>query len=431
MAEIIIAGAGHGGLTAAYNFARNGYSVTVYEKKQRSELGYGWKDSMSPSAFNFAGMPMPAKKVFSAGIPNSYYSPSAETKLLPQAPVNHSIYIERKDLYDILIENCESVGVKFNYGVNIRSATVSGDRVTGIMIEKDGEISEVKGDLVIDAAGTDSPVRSSLPASVGIRNSMEDNEIYYVYRAVFSRKTDESLDPPYGIFFYRYGRPGLDWIICEENSIDILVGKFGKMTMDEVEESIADFKQTYGFIGDDIISGGGPIYRIPVRKTLPLIVADGYALVGDSAAMAEPLSGSGITMSMKAGKMLADAFIEDYSEDFSAARLWKYQYRYFSEIGNRYLSQDIYRNALCQLTTEDIEYLIREKIITLKEIAGEGSYVVNDIIDKIKGIGGRRSVIPVFVKAGTAIAAASRAAKSMPRDYDKDKVTEWAALYGK
>ncbi|MBQ1553627.1 MAG: NAD(P)-binding protein, partial [Clostridia bacterium] len=77
MAEIIIAGAGHGGLTAAYNFARNGYSVTVYEKKQRSELGYGWKDSMSPSAFNFCGMPMPEKKVFTPGVPNCYYSPSA------------------------------------------------------------------------------------------------------------------------------------------------------------------------------------------------------------------------------------------------------------------------------------------------------------------------------------------------------------------
>lgn len=431
MAEIIIAGAGHGGLTAAYNFARNGYSVTVYEKKQRSELGYGWKDSMSPSAFNFCGMPMPEKKVFTPGVPNCYYSPSAEIKLLPTDPVNYSKYIDRKDLYDILIENCESVGVKFNYGANIRNATVSGDRVTGIMIEKDGALSEVKGDLIIDAAGVDSPVRTSLPASVGIQNILADNEVFYVYRAIFDRKTDESLDPPYGVFFYRQDRPGIDWIVCEENSIDILVGKFGKMTMDEVDASIADFRERYGFIGDNMISGGGGIYRIPVRKTLPLIVANGYALVGDSAAMAEPLSGSGITMSMKAGKMLADAFIVDYSEDFSAARLWRYQYRYFNEIGNGYLSQDIYRSALVQMTSDDIEYLLREKIITIKEIEGAGSYVFNDIADKVRGIGGRRSLIPIFVRAGAALAAAGRTAKAMPSTYDKDAVTEWAALYGK
>ena len=41
---------------------------------------------------------------------------------------------------------------------------------------------------------------------------------------------------------------------------------------------------------------------------LPMIVADGYAAVGDSAAMTIPLNGSGINLSMNAGKLLADHF---------------------------------------------------------------------------------------------------------------------------
>ena len=38
--KIIVAGAGHGGLSAAILLARSGYDVTVVEQKERSELMY-------------------------------------------------------------------------------------------------------------------------------------------------------------------------------------------------------------------------------------------------------------------------------------------------------------------------------------------------------------------------------------------------------
>ena len=37
MKKIIVAGAGHGGLTAAFMLAEQGYDVTVFEAKKRSE----------------------------------------------------------------------------------------------------------------------------------------------------------------------------------------------------------------------------------------------------------------------------------------------------------------------------------------------------------------------------------------------------------
>ena len=50
---------------------------------------------------------------------------------------------------------------------------------------------------------------------------------------------------------------------------------------------------------------------IPVRQPLAVMIADGYAAIGDSAFMAIPINGSGIGCSMRAGKMLADAVIAD------------------------------------------------------------------------------------------------------------------------
>ena len=42
--KVIVAGAGHGGLVAASKLAKFGYDVSVYEKKQREELGHDWED---------------------------------------------------------------------------------------------------------------------------------------------------------------------------------------------------------------------------------------------------------------------------------------------------------------------------------------------------------------------------------------------------
>ena len=44
MKNIIVAGAGHGGLIAAAKLAEKGYNVTVYEKNAREELGHDWED---------------------------------------------------------------------------------------------------------------------------------------------------------------------------------------------------------------------------------------------------------------------------------------------------------------------------------------------------------------------------------------------------
>ena len=37
--KIIVAGAGHGGIVAAYYLALEGYDVTVYEKGKKGKLG--------------------------------------------------------------------------------------------------------------------------------------------------------------------------------------------------------------------------------------------------------------------------------------------------------------------------------------------------------------------------------------------------------
>ena len=42
--KIIVAGGGHGGITAGMLLAKHGYDVTVYEKNTRENMGHDWTD---------------------------------------------------------------------------------------------------------------------------------------------------------------------------------------------------------------------------------------------------------------------------------------------------------------------------------------------------------------------------------------------------
>ena len=49
--KIIVAGGGHGGITAGMLLAANGYDVTVYEKNSRENMGHDWTDLFDKKAF--------------------------------------------------------------------------------------------------------------------------------------------------------------------------------------------------------------------------------------------------------------------------------------------------------------------------------------------------------------------------------------------
>jgi flavin-dependent dehydrogenase len=64
-----------------------------------------------------------------------------------------------------------------------------------------------------------------------------------------------------------------------------------------------------------------------------MMVFDGYAAIGDSAFMTVPIIGSGIANSLKAARMLADTILADRDGAYDFEHLWKYQTRYYKNIG--------------------------------------------------------------------------------------------------
>ena len=109
---------------------------------------------------------------------------------------------------------------------------------------------------------------------------------------------------------------GISWIASEDDHTDLLIGRFEDFDMAEVERFSDVLRETNPRLGRERVRGG-QFVEIPVRQPLAMMVADGYAAIGDSAFMTVPMIGSGIANSLKASRALADAVTADSECAFS------------------------------------------------------------------------------------------------------------------
>lgn len=427
MKKIIVTGAGLGGLTAAANLAKNGYDVTVIEQKERTELGYDWRDTLVKDVFVRSGVQKPSETHFEPHVKVCYRNPNKSMKLVDlNEPSDMVVNIDRQFLAQHLVSYAQMCGVKIEFGIKAVSAIVDEGKVTGIATE-DGEFL---CDLVIDAGGMHSAVRDSLPDVCGIVKSTKKTDTLYTYRAYYERLSDEMSDPPFHFYFYHMRRKGIDWVITDKKYIDILIGSFSPLTQQDIDAAVEDFRKEFPYMGEKIVRGGQTA-TIPLGRTFPVIVCDGYAAVGDSAVMIEPLSGSGMTQSMLGGKMLADNVVEIGSGEFTKENLWKYQYNYFKEIAEKNLPDDVIKGFLSDATPDDVDYLMESRILTEKEFSG-GSDIkltIRDILIKLKALLKRPLLLFKIAKLGINMLKIKKACELMPEKYDEAAIEKWKEKY--
>ena len=435
MKRILVAGAGHGGLTAAYNLSKAGYDVTVIESKKRENLGYDWHDALEMSAFTESGIPCPPESMYTPSVQQVFTNPSATVKIPLPFIEGAGFNMDRKVLINYLVDCAESAGVKFMFGTKVLSPLSAGNKIIGLRYEKDGKAVSAFADLVIDAAGMASPVRTNLPLSCGIEKKLKESDVFYVYRVYYKNETGEKIDPPYSIHLFHLNRPGIDWFITEEDRCDILVGKFGSsgmLTEEEIEKSIEDFREKYPFFGDKIIRGGQKGV-IPLRRMLPVIVCDGYAAVGDSAGMTIPLNGCGIVLSMKAGKLLADAVIEAKDGEIDSKALWQYEYNYFQNHGKGLLMIAVLKKFFSFISGKNVDFFLEKEILTAKQLAFKSGIAIDGqyIAHVIKT--GWRVWYLFFplIDIVKSVPAISAVCSSMPEKYSEKKVRKWAKKYSR
>lgn len=434
--KIIIAGGGHGGITCGAILAKNGYDITVYERNKADKMGHDWTDIFDPKAFKAVGMEMPPKEMYHFKNNMTFFGPSMTSRLVQDVPENElEIQMERRDIYKCIIDYAVECGVKFEYGVTVEGPVMLGNRVVGIKTDKGVEYA----DLVIDACGINSPVRMNLPEYLGIQKEAQKYERFYVYRAFFEKDMSVEVTDKYRVLMFHKGKLGISWVADDGEYTDALIGRFSELDMEEVEKTLADMRAEFPDLGEKKLRGG-QFVQIPVRQPLGVLVADGYAAIGDSAFMTVPIIGSGIANSMKASAILADAIMSDETDSYSADTLWKYQKDFYSKLGNGLAPLASIKLLLTRLKPEELDYIFATGILNADDmtISADSTSLfamVKDMADpeplmaKIKGLAGNTTILKKVLRMIKDIAAVTAVTTAMPQKYDLKAVNKWVKAY--
>ena len=424
--KIIVIGAGIGGLQSAKILSEGGHDVTVYERSPKGLLSYDWRDDVEYNVFDELEIPIPLDSHRVQNV--SFLAPFSDKPLFvyqDEDKMEWGVY--RHTFGDMLATRAEESGAKIVYEVEVESLIIEDEKVKGIVVG--GE--RIYADLVIDCSGMDSRFRASLPESMGILKRANDDEAFNVYRAHFNKREGVPEPEKYRrlVYLKPEGALGISWVVCEPDGTEnVLIGRIGGLSKEEIDSSISLLKEKHPEIGDDLVYGGRRA-RIPIRYPLLKMVGEGYVAIGDCAFMTIPLIGSGIACSLRAGKMLADVINEDNST--SVETLWKYQVKYYKEVAKEHFLVDVMKRKILVADNEDIKYVIESGFITEDDIkmltGGEGGKMTGkDVLKKLRLAVKKLPFVLGVVGALLKGVGAMNTAKNIPTIYDEKKIQRWA-----
>ncbi len=417
--KILVAGAGHGGLAAAALLAGAGNSVTVYEKKSRSELGYDWEDRFTFSLIEeLTGERIPDDSWRFRG-DCAFVSPSyGSSVVIRYSDENRQRIMQRKPLIEMLLSFAQKKGAELIFDSPV-SVICDESGVKGLHTPH----GDVFADLVIDASGVFSLLRSSLPDKFLIEKKPSTGEVFYVQRAYLSKSGEETTDVPFEVYLCHDREPGLSWCCINDDSVDILIGRINPVSREKFESCAGNFRKKHPCIGNEYVtelSQG----TIPVRRPLPVMIAPGYAAVGDSAFMTTPMNGMGIDLSLCAGKILAEEIISRNSCNTGA--LWNYNVKFIKEYGAPTSRNEGLKNALLKMADSGVDFLFDNGIIQSSDLSGAGADTrLSTLMGKF--IRGMRNPAYFFsllsgLSSGTAL---KKALLNIPGEYDLKQIEKW------
>ncbi|HME55686.1 MAG TPA: FAD-dependent oxidoreductase [Candidatus Lokiarchaeia archaeon] len=348
--DVIIVGAGPGGLSCAMHAAGKGLKVLVLERadalgdKNASGCALSpkcWRDFQFMSRL-FDEIPHRKARVATMHFIDDQrcetssisYSPSKRFASYTQAKDFLAVNVYRKDLDTWLGSLATEQGATIKLASLVTSINPSSEKIAGFSSCKDVEVNESEHYLAPIVVGADG-IFSQVCKSAGIKDRWRNEDLSLMvtidYEAdpasIEEMVGDGSLHYFYGanfpigyVFFTNDGfHAGLghyiNWFIEEKVSPVLVLEEF--LTTPTVQRLIK-------------MTGGKPrefqAHCLPFLSTPRQLHADGFLILGDAAGLICPLEAEGVYYAMAAGRIAADVATEAKAADnYSATFLSRFE----------------------------------------------------------------------------------------------------------
>ncbi len=428
MKKIVIIGLGLGGLAFVHNLPYDpDLDITIYEKEKYEDLGYPWCDSVSYDGIASAGIILPNDVYHPKKLFNMYSPDMGGSVPQRQKTVDNGVELDRKAFLRYMIE-CASHKATIHYGIGVKRLIIKEGVVVGLKLENG---KKVFADLVIDASGPLSLIKNDVISPL---DKLGADDILSGYRAIFKPNKGVLYPDEDSVYLKHLNHVGVSWCrTTPDGNLDVFISEItDKLKLAHIALALKDIREKNPILSDELIEER--FAKLVVKRPLSRFVYDGYVLVGDSAYMSTPTSGSGIENALRAGRILAEVFLD--AKGNTTADLWHYQTRFMRSIGSSLYAKDLFRRYAQTLPVEEVNWFFSTMFNGFKEFT-EADYdsvkrmKVYEYAKKAKALLSNK---PLF-SSGTRIANLALKAKlhafMLPVEFEKESFLLWQERYAK
>jgi menaquinone-9 beta-reductase len=349
--DVIIAGAGPAGTSAAIHLVTGGASVLLVEQKKfpREKL---CGEFISPECRRHFGHLGVADQMLAAGgeclTQTVFYSRSGRSVQVPSEwfdGQHGALGLSRAEMDHKLLERARTVGVDVLEETQVSGLMWAGERVRGVHLKSEDVVSVATASVVIDATGRTRALARRLevkeasddaPGNVLKRNKGRTKPPLVAFKAHFEKARLASGTCE--IYFYPGGYGGLSSIekglsnlcfiaaakdvrACQSDPEEVMKAVVAKNT--RAAYSLANARLHGQWLAVSLESFGR-------QEPVP---ADGLLMIGDAAAFIDPFTGSGMLMALESGELAAEIIVRhlpqlQMGDTFSAlARAYRTSYQ--------------------------------------------------------------------------------------------------------
>ena len=320
--DVIVVGGGPCGSFAAFNLAKHGANVTVFE--EHGEIGF---PSHCPGHLSIKGLrqlgsyPLPEKIVENTFYGAIFHSPKGKSfSVRFSQPVT---CVVNRVLFDKYVAKmAEDAGAQYHLNSHVESLNIEDSLVKGVNVKQDGK-TKFFAKIVIDAEGVSSKILRLAGLSVLNRRMLVNGvqaEVENV-KDIEPDMVEVFLGKDYASDFYAWlipvgnGKAKVGLATKTGNPKELLSRLMFKHPVASKKLNAAKIVQ----IGFHPLTLGGP-----VTKTY----SNGFLAVGDAASQVKPTTGGGVIFGMTCARVAAEVAYEALSKnDFSSEFLSAYQRR--------------------------------------------------------------------------------------------------------